>query len=227
VEAHEDPGAVSSVLRYYEACFARHGDTARGAGWPNEPDRLLRFDVVLELVEWMVPAGPVVLCDLGCGTGELLRRIQSRRLDRIAYAGIDALGEPLAMARSKFPGVRFEQFDVSTAASEAGERLSCDVAVANGLFTVKGRNSHEEMWELMTSVLERVWPVARRGVIFNVMSPIVDRERDDLFHVSYDRLAAFLHALAGRSIGFRADYGLYEYMAYATKTPHNPAIGPL
>jgi hypothetical protein len=59
------------------------------------------------------------------------------------------------------------------------------------------------------------------------MSPIVDRERDDLFHVSYDRLAAFLHALAGRSIGFRADYGLYEYMAYATKTPHKPAIGPL
>jgi hypothetical protein len=50
---------------------------------------------------------------------------------------------------------------------------------------------------------------------FNVMSKAVDWERDDLFHVSMDRLATLLHGLAGRRIVFRADYGLYEYTAYA------------
>lgn len=99
------------------------------------------------------------------------------------------------------------------------EALSCDVLIANGLFTVRREMDQEAMWTFMTDLLRKVWPVVRRGVVFNVMSPIVDWEREDLFHVSYDRMAAFLHDLAGRNIGFRADYGLYEYMAYAARGP--------
>ena len=81
------------------------------------------------------------------------------------------------------------------------------------------------MWSFMTATLERVWPFVRHGLVFNVMSTAVDRQRADLFHVSYDRLARFLHDLAGRSIGFRADYGLYEFMAYASKRPLRGAAG--
>ena len=96
-------------------------------------------------------------------------------------------------------------------------RINCDFVFANGLFTVKETASDDDMWSFMSSTLEGVWPQVRRGIVFNVMSKIVDWERSDLFHVSYDELARFLHRMAGRSIGFRADYGLWEIMAYALK----------
>lgn len=205
----------ASLLRYYDACLEAHGDTAQGAGWPNEPDRLTRFAVALDIVDALVPVGAVTLCDLGCGSGELLRSIRARGRPDFDYRGVDLSARALALARTKFPGAVFHRLDVLTASPEEMDLLSCDVLVANGLFTVRDRLSEAEMWGFMTTTLRRVWPLVRRGIVFNVMSPIVDWRREDLFHVSYDALAAFLHGLAGRRIGFRADYGLYEYMAYA------------
>ena len=210
---------MNPLLEYYAACFDRHADTAQGAGWPSDHDRQLRFDVVLELIDHVAPTGPVIVCDLGCGTGELLRRILQRGEERIIYKGADGLEKPLAVGRRKFPNASFHHIDIVTTDSAGLESLMCDVLVANGVFTVKSGMSEKEMWSFMTEALLRVWPLVRRGLIFNVMSPIVEWRRNDLFHVSYDRLAGLLHGLAGRSIGFRADYGLYEYMAYATKTP--------
>jgi hypothetical protein len=46
------------------------------------------------------------------------------------------------------------------------------------------------------------------------MSKHVDWERDDLFHLPYDPLAAFLKAEISRHFVFRADYGLYEFTTF-------------
>jgi SAM-dependent methyltransferase len=211
--------AGARLAAWYDDRLAEHGDTPQGAAWPNARDRATRYDVMLELAEWIAPPGEIALCDLGCGTGELLARIRARGLSRIRYAGADVSAEAIAHARRKFPDVPFHRMDVLGAAAQELEALHCDVLVANGLFTVKASLTHAEMWDFMTATVARVWPLVRRGIAFNVMSAVVDRERDDLFHVPYDAMARFLHGLAGRAIGFRADYGLYEYTAYALKTP--------
>src|SRR5262245_20475143 len=59
------------------------------------------------------------------------------------------------------------------------------------------------------------------------MSKIVDWEREDLFHLPMDEAPRFLHGLAGRRVQFRADYGLYEYTAYAYKSAINNQIVPV
>ncbi len=215
--------ASARIARFYDERLAVFGDTAAGAGWPNAGDRTTRFDVMLDLVASLSSEPEIALCDLGCGTGELFARINERGLSDIRYSGVDISESTLGFARSKFPDVPFHRLDVLAASDQELEPLRCDVLVANGLFTVKSDLTHDEMWDYLTATLERIWPLARRGVAFNVMSVAVDRERDDLFHVSYDDLARFLHGLAGRSIGFRADYGLYEYVAYATKPATLPA----
>jgi hypothetical protein len=46
------------------------------------------------------------------------------------------------------------------------------------------------------------------------MSHHVDWQRDDLFHLPFDTLAAFLRTEVSRHFLFRADYGLYEYTVY-------------
>jgi dTDP-4-amino-4,6-dideoxygalactose transaminase/SAM-dependent methyltransferase len=208
------------LLQNYDRMLALYGDTARGANWPNETDRYTRFDVMLDVMEG-APEAPVVLCDLGCGTGELLARIRERGLCNVSYIGIERSAAALSYARDKFPGATFIEMDVNS--SEAGlSRIACDYLVADGLFTVKWEMTHAQMWSFLKSTISRVWPLVRRGIAFNVMSKIVDWEREDLFHLAMDDAARFLHELAGRRVRIRADYGLFEYTAFAYRARDAP-----
>jgi len=208
--------ASSHLLDYYDGRLAAHGDTPAGAAWPNAEDLRTRFDVLLDLAAMVAKRKDFALCDLGCGTGGLLARLRERNAP-LAYTGADISENALAYARAKFPETPFYHVDVLNATDEELEPLRCDVLVANGLFTVKNALSHEQMWDFMAAVLTRMWPLVQCGVVFNVMSDAVDPARTDLFRVPSGELERFLHELAGPSIGFRADYGLYDYMAYAVK----------
>lgn len=210
------------LLAYYDDHLRRHGDTAQGAAWPDEAGRIRRFDVLTEALR-NEPGSPV-LCDLGCGTGELLRHLHARGRADIGYIGVDRSELALSHARAKYPEARWVGLDVLAADDHELDALACDYLVANGLFTVRHDLSDEAMWAFMTGVLTRLWPRVRRAIVFNVMSPVVDWERDDLFHVSHDRMARFLHGLAGRQVQMRADYGLYEYtcLAFRPAPPEPP-----
>jgi hypothetical protein len=63
-------------------------------------------------------------------------------------------------------------------------------------------------------LVKRVFAQAEIGIAFNVMSKHVDWERDDLFYLPFDQLAAFLRSEISRNFIFRNDYGLYEYTTY-------------
>jgi cytochrome c oxidase subunit IV len=89
----------------------------------------------------------------------------------------------------------------------------------NGVLTERRGVSYEDMQQYMQRMLLRVFPVARVGLAFNVMSKHVDWERDDLFHVPFDLLADFLKRSVSRHFQFRADYGLYEYTIYVYREP--------
>jgi hypothetical protein len=84
----------------------------------------------------------------------------------------------------------------------------------NGVFTEKLDLSFDEMWNYFSKMLIRIFPSAQKGIAFNVMTKQVDWERDDLFHVPMDLLAAFLSKKISRHFIFRNDYGLYEYTCY-------------
>ena len=206
------------LLTYYDSFLELYGDTALGASWPNENDKLLRYKIGYEIIEQISGQQHVTICDLGCGTGEFYRYMKDNAMFPFSYIGVDLSDNALCLARKKFPMQNFLKCDILNCPEEDMYNIECDFVFANGLFTVKDSASYNDMWQFMTAVIERLWPAVRQGILFNVMSKIVDWERDDLFHVSYDDLAKFLHKIAGRSIGFRADYGLYEVMAYAVKS---------
>lgn len=203
------------LLTYYDSQLERHGDNAQGAAWPNEADRQRRFEVLTDVLR--ADMGSPLVCDLGCGTGELLRFLREQGRGDIGYIGVDRSELALSHARNKFPDARWIGLDVLSASEAELDVLECDHLVANGLFTVRHDLSHEAMWEFLGAVLARLWPRVRRSLAFNVMSPVVDWERDDLFHASHDRMARLLHGLAGRHVQMRADYGLYEYTCIALR----------
>jgi hypothetical protein len=212
------PGYLGIASRC-AAALREHGDTAKGAEWPNQTDREARFEVMLDPLR-RDASTRIELLDFACGTADLLRHIRSCNIGHIDYRGADISEEALKLARQKFPETLFTCIDVLRASDSEVAALAADYCVINGLFTVKHPLSDAEMWSFLTQVVGRLWPLMRKGIAFNVMSKHVDWERNDLFHLPYDQAANFLHRLAGRNIAFRADYGLYEYTCFAFKQPY-------
>lgn len=216
-------GNLDALLENYDGELQQHGDSALGAGWPNEADRRTRFDVMLSAIDRSQDE-PVTLCDFGCGTGELLGHIQRLGLKNIRYVGEDRSERALSLAREKFPDATFVQMDL-TDPNAPLEKLACDYLVCSGLFLRKFDIPNEDMWSFLCSTVRRLWPHVRRAMAFNLMSTAVDWKRDDLFHVSMDDAARFMHELAGRNVWIRADYGLYEYTVFARRAGTIPDSG--
>ncbi len=204
------------IVAHYERCLALHGDNHRGVDWPRADDAELRYAVMLGVVASAEPR-PIRLLDFGCGAGHLLEYIRRLKLPGISYHGLDLSERFLSVCRSKFPDVPFTCTDVLEPGSEVPD---FDYIVMNGVFTEKRELSSDCMWQYMRAVLRRLWPHARRGMAFNVMSKQVDWERDDLFHLSTDLLMAFLKTELSRHCLIRHDYGLYEYTAYVYREPN-------
>lgn len=199
------------IVAHYEACLDAHGDTHRGVDWPNADDASKRYDVMLGVLEHpRCPPAPTLL-DLGCGAGHMLEHLRRVGPPDVRYLGADISPRFIDLCRRKFPSESFTLVDVLR---EPDRLPVADFVVANGVFTEKRSLSWEAMWSYTRRMITTVFSSTRIGLAFNVMSHHVDWQRDDLFHLPYDTLAAFLRAEASRHFLFRADYGLYEYTAY-------------
>src|SRR5205823_13316030 len=96
--------------------------------------------------------------------------------------------------------------------------------ILNGVFNFKGQNTFEAMRHYFQDLLVHVWPFARRGMAFNVMSKYLDWERDDLFHLGLDDVARFLDSQISRHFTIRHDYGLFEYTVYVYRESEAEAL---
>ena len=74
--------------------------------------------------------------------------------------------------------------------------------------------SQQAMLDYFGSLLGILWPHARRGIAFNVMSTHVDWTRDDLFHLPIETATDFIASELSRRFVVRQDYGLYEYTVH-------------
>lgn len=218
-----------AIAQYYDSHLAAHGDTAQGAGWPNEADRQTRFGVMRDLAGFGRPMTSV--CDVACGTGAFLGYLQDQGRDQAMsqasfqgrgpedYLGLDISGAAITTAQGKYGADLFRQVDLMASGAPAADLGPFDYVLANGLFTVKDVLSQDQMWDFMTGFLPRMWQMCRVGMAFNVMSAVVDWQRDDLFHVPSDLLLEFLYKMAGRRVVLRSDYDLYEYTVYVYRQP--------
>ena len=198
------------ISDYYQRCFSQHGDTPEGFAWQNLDTMILRYKVMSELIREDKPA---TLLDLGCGSGRFLEYL-NQKTSHIKYTGADINKEAIDFCKSKYPSEDFFQIDVLC----NGNALpGYDYIVMNGIFTVKDSLSFDQMFKFLQKMISITYSKVNIGLAFNVMSKHVDWERDDLFHLPYDDLAAFLCKNLSRDFVIRNDYGLYEYTTYLYK----------
>jgi SAM-dependent methyltransferase len=202
-----------------EEDLAAFGDTFRGVGYTKSPEEAAeRYALMLDVIR--EPDAPLTILDLGCGLAHLLEFMESRPAYRhLQYVGLDISPRYLAAARAKHPSRDFILMDV-LANDDALPVF--DYVILNGLFNYRGRIDYGEMmayWEQLTTVAYRH---CRRGMAFNVMSTLVDWQRDDLFHLPLDAMAAFVWKNLSRHFVVRHDYRAFEYTTYVYREPVSP-----
>ena len=199
-----------------EEDLVRYGDSWRGAGYKSEQEAEERYTLMLSVVR--EKQGPLSVLDVGCGFAHMLDHIQRHAEYRnIRYTGLDISSKYLSAAKARHPQADFILMDV----------LESDVALAqydyvlmNGLFNYRGpidQDSMQQYWQQLVSV---VYSHCRCGIAFNVMSKIVDWERDELFHLPFDTMARFIAANLSRWFVIRHDYRAYEYTTYVYRNPN-------
>lgn len=202
------------IIKHYENCLDKHGDTHLGVDWPKEEDVFKRYKVMMELITLKKDTDNVSLLDFGCGTAHLLDYITKNGFSNVIYSGLDISEKFVAVCKGKYPETSFYCGDVL---NPNFKLPTFDYIVMNGVFTEKRELTFEEMWDYFTQMITKVYSLCYKGVAFNVMSKQVDWEREDLFHVSLDKLASFLCLNVTRDFVIRNDYGLYEYTVHIYK----------
>lgn len=200
-----------SIVSHYESRLERHGDTHLGVDWPKKDDAETRYKVMLEIIRPEDEARTVRLLDFGCGASHLYEYIVARRIDNITYSGLDLSEKFVRLSKDKFPANEYYCVD---ALVDAAAIPTFDYVVMNGVFTEKRTLAFEEMFAYFKRLVKDVFQKAEVGLAFNVMSKHVDWERDHLFHLPFDLLAAFLKQELTRNFVIRNNYGLYEYTTY-------------
>lgn len=209
----QDAG-YKEIIAHYEDCLERHGDSHLGVDWPDPQDAYTRYRVMLESIR--DKDLPATLLDFGCGAGHLLQFIRREGRQSIDYRGLDASPKFVALCRRKFPETTFHCRDILEDPTGIDP---ADYVVLNGVLTEKRGMSETAMLAYAEALLCAAWPLARKGMAFNVMSAHVDWRRDDLFHVPFDTMAVLVKSRLSRHFQFRQDYGLYEFTTYVYRRP--------
>jgi methyltransferase family protein len=176
-------------------------------------DVYAKYKVMLEVIK-PDTSGKIQLLDFGCGASHLYEYILRKKLDNIEYSGLDLSEKMIRLSKSKFPSVTYYHLDIL---NDSVDLPVFDYVLLNGVFGYKDELTFDEMFAYLQAVVSKVINIARVGIAFNVMSKQVDWERDDLFHLPFDKLAAFLVQNISRSFIIRHDYPLYEYTTYVYK----------
>jgi SAM-dependent methyltransferase len=202
------------IVSHYEACLEQYGDTHLGVDWPRKEDVIKRYRIMLEVVR--ENEGNISVLDFGCGAAHLYDYIIEQEIEKINYSGLDISEKFITLCKKKHPDVAFYCADILS--NEAAVPQS-DYIILNGVFTEKRSIGYKEMLVYLQKMLKMIFPLARKGVAFNVMSKQVDWEREELFHLPLDEMADFVTQHLTRHLVVRNDYGLFEYTVYLYHEP--------
>lgn len=202
-----DPSLLRDVERYYSGRLREHGATARGVDWNSEDSQRLRFEQLARLWggEHDSQGGLLSVIDFGCGYGALLDYLQDYG-EAFEYQGFDISEAMIREAKTLARGRGMFTTDLD-------QLQPADYVVASGVFNVKLKTDSKAWDEYMTTTIEKISSLAKRGFAFNALTSYSDPEkrRDDLHYA--DPLHWFDHCKRkhSRFVTLLHDYPLYEF----------------
>jgi SAM-dependent methyltransferase len=206
------PAILATVERYYAERLQQFGPTPRGVDWTSAESQELRFDRLLEILQFDRLGTPKSLADVGCGYGALLDHLHARGLE-VDYTGFDISRDMIEAARALHPA------DRSCFTTRPDLVRPVSYAVASGIFNVKLHHSTEEWWNYTVDGLNLLDRLSLRGFAFNMLSTYSDpeRRRDDLFYADPLQVFDFCKRRYSSRVALLHDYPLFEFTLLVRK----------
>lgn len=210
--------SYKKIAEHYSKTFEKYGATPQGLDWDNQENLDKRYKVMRGIIKGAYES----VLDFGCGYGGFYKYLHQFN-DGTEYTGIDINENLIEEARKLHYFGKFGLGDIHN--EEFWKDFNkinyykdnFDWIICNGTFTVKRDLTQEEMTNFMCSTLEKLWTKTNKGIAFNCMSKVLDYERNDLFHVSFDELSMWVYDNLSSKFTIRQDYGLREFTMYVYK----------
>lgn len=201
-----DANDKAALLKRYSDRLARLGATDAALGWTKSKQKL-RHRILLQY--WLAQPAPAPLriLDFGCGFGDLYgyARAQGVALD---YTGLDINAELLAVARTRYPGVRFVCQDVF----EQPLAETFDVVLSCGVHNHRladNRGFAERSFDLFDSI-------SRLGFAVNFLSSRTTFQHSDNHYSAPEEMLALGLRHSSR-VSLRHDYMPFEFTLFVDK----------
>lgn len=146
------------IRSYYEPKMEGHLPDYAKLGWESVQAQRLRFDALLDNIEYN---GKSIL-DVGCGLGNLLEYITEKNFD-VRYTGVDILEKMIECAREKNLNGQFQCLDIFD--SNPFGKESFDIVYASGLFNLELGNNEDFFAAAFCEFLS----ISKQFVAFNLL----------------------------------------------------------
>jgi SAM-dependent methyltransferase len=190
----------------YGSRIAQVGHGPAAIGEPKQRQAFY-FDCLLQMAD--IGESDSVL-DIGCGYGDLYGYIKSTQAWNGAYVGIDINSDLIAEGRRRYPQADLRVQDI--------QEKEIDF-VADWVICCHALTSDTEgtpFLDHLESMLDIMWRSCRKGLVFNMLSPLADYTNEIHARPPIAEVIARVSKLTNR-FNLRHDYMPFEYAVWASK----------
>ena len=193
------------ILERYADRISAYGHGAAALGEPKQRQAFY-FDALAQ-VEGLLPDDSVV--DVGCGYGDLASYLRTLGW-RGQYVGLDINPQLIEEGRRRYPGADLRALDIQqdTLDQQFDWCICCHALTSN--------TESMPFLEHLQIMLDVMWASCRKGLVFNLLSPLADYTHPVHARPAFAEVLAVLNQLTNR-FTLRHDYMPFEYAIYAYK----------
>ncbi len=188
------PPALDRISRAYGHAVEREGPRAGGVGWSTEVGQMLRFRVLLRVLDGAPPDRPVSVHDLGCGYGALWPLLAERTAPPVgSYTGYDISRAMIARARGLHGAAPQARFLLADGALD-----EADYGFVSGTFNFRDGETDDDWRVYLERSLEDFAASCRVGLAFNLLHRRTAKHIRRMFYADPAEVAAFARARLAR-----------------------------
>jgi len=189
----------NKVYKIYKNLYLKYGDSPASVKARTSKQQNLRFKYLLDCAD--IKSKDTIL-DVGSGLGNFLEYIRHAKIN-CNYTGIDFFENFVNISKKKYhkdKNSRFLKFDFL----KKEVKKKYDWVILSGMFNDKHKKSNYEMLK----ILNKMYKVCKKGIVFNSLSKYVDYEDKTLFYSYPDKVFIYCIKNLSKYVMLKTDYQL-------------------
>jgi hypothetical protein len=203
---------TQNQIRIFRNLFEQHGNSPMGVSSESLVHKRLRFS---EILEFMDVSTNFSVHDVGMGLAHFHDFLEEKlNFIKFEYSGSEILEEYVNSCRERLPSRDFFHRNISENKNIGGGGWTGEVydyVVLSGVFH-QMRETPITDWEIyLKSLLRNCFQMAKKGIVFNLVSPYVDFYQTGIYYARLPKILDFITEELSRFFVIRHNYALFEF----------------